>query len=609
MTTVVVRRLYLYAAAFIGLQILAGGLRMVVGVSLERLFWPGAITSAQLDISLLSFSVALLVVGAPLWAVHWFVIQRGRSRPEEQHAALRRLYGYAVLLVAMLGLLFAARTLVIGLLGAAPADGAPSTIAGALAAFAVDALIWLYHWRVFGVDRALVETAGGPATLRRWYLVIVQAFGLGMASYAAADLLHQLLRLGLSSPIGDAGGARTAVASLIAGLAVWLPHHLWGQRLPRQPAPLRVDEARSTLRQVYAALVVTTAAVATLGGLGVLLAAALLALFGGAAWSSVLQDHTQALATALIALPLWRYHQALIRREAGLSENAARTATARRLIDYLTAAIGLGALFFGLGGLLSTLLRLGLAPDALGSGWRDALSFNLALAIIALPVYLAAARSAERRASGAPAEARTLARRVYLYAALLFGVIALIVAVVALLRIVIASILGAAEPNSLAEAGRWLGYAVIGAVIAAYHLSLLRRVGASRETGAGLTVAILADEGLRALLGEAFKRELPAAALHLADPADRAGVARALADAGLVIVSLAAALDDEAGAAVRAFHGRRLLLATAAPGYELAGAQDDPPTLARETVRRVREGLQAPAQTEPAAPPAPLPAG
>src|SRR4051812_17000233 len=107
MNTLVVRRLYFYVAAFIGLQVLAAGLRMVIAVVLERAFWPGAVTGADFNVTRLSFSVALLVVGLPLWAIHWYLIQRGQTRAEEQQSVLRRLYGYAVLLVAMLSLLFA----------------------------------------------------------------------------------------------------------------------------------------------------------------------------------------------------------------------------------------------------------------------------------------------------------------------------------------------------------------------------------------------------------------------------------------------------------------------------------------------------------------------
>jgi hypothetical protein len=82
---------------------------------------------------------------------------------------------------------------------------------------------------VFSSDRAVVERAGGTATLRRWYLIIAQGAGLGVMSFGGVDLLHRLLQQALAPSIGSTTGIGTAVASLIAGLAIWLPHHLWSR--------------------------------------------------------------------------------------------------------------------------------------------------------------------------------------------------------------------------------------------------------------------------------------------------------------------------------------------------------------------------------------------
>src|SRR5689334_12859486 len=106
MTTSVVRRLYFYAATFIGLQLLAVGARDILAVLLEQLLAPPVPGSSASSIVRLSASAALVLVGLPLWAIHWLVVQRNARRPEEQHARLRRLYGYAVLLIAVLSGLF-----------------------------------------------------------------------------------------------------------------------------------------------------------------------------------------------------------------------------------------------------------------------------------------------------------------------------------------------------------------------------------------------------------------------------------------------------------------------------------------------------------------------
>jgi hypothetical protein len=601
MAVTIVRRLYFYAAAFIGLQMLAAGARELLGTLLERLLAPPALGPAEQAAVQLSASAALLLIGLPLWAIHWRVVQRGAARAEEQRSSLRRLYLYLVLLVAVLFVLFGLRALLDALVSGEGLSLVGDQLSTAIATLVVHGPIWLYHWRVAGQDRRDVEQAGGPATLRRWYMVIVQAVSLAVAAYAAVDLLSQLFQLLLTTAIGAASGAGAAVAGLVAGLAIWLPHHLWARRLVEAPSPLQADEARSALRQVYSALLVAATAIAELGGLATMVYAVLLAAFGETAWSAVIADHTQALGVVLVAAPLWAYHRRQMIEEATFSNLPARGETAERMFGYLMAAVGLVALFFGLGGLLATLLRMGLAPDVLGSGWREPLSLYLALALVALPVYALTMRSIERRVRGAPAEERALSRRIYLYAALLFGIVATVIAAVALVRLALEALLSAPEPDFLAEVGRWAGYTLVGGAIAVAHALLLRRGGAAqRETGAGMIIAVVADEPLRQALLTALGRELSEATIRSAGVGDPT-LAATLDGADVLIVRLADVLDGPLAAPARAFGGRRVLLAGQAPGYEVIGAHRREDALVREVIQHLRSAPQ----TAPVGPPAP----
>jgi hypothetical protein len=602
MAITIVRRLYFYAAAFIGLQMLAAGARDLLGTLLERLLAPPALGPAEQTTVRLSASAALLLIGLPLWAIHWWVVQRGAARAEEQRSSLRRLYAYLVLLVAALFVLFGLRDLLDALLSQDEPGLVGDQLSAAIAALVVYTPIWVYHWRVVSQDRLDAEQAGGPATLRRWYMLIIQAVSLAVAAFAATDLLSRLFLLALTTTIGATPGTSTAAATLVAGLAVWLPHHLWARRLVRVATPLQADEARSALRQVYSALLVAATAVAELGGLTTVVYAVLLAAFGETAWSAVLSEHTQALAVVLVAAPLWAYHRRQMIEEATLSDLPARGETAERMFGYLMAAVGLVALFFGLGGLLATLLRIGLAPDVLGAGWREPLSLYLALALVALPVYALTMRSIERRVRGSPSEERALSRRIYLYAALLFGIVATVIAAVALVRLVLAALLGTPEPDFLAEAGRWAGYTLVGGAITAAHALLLRRgATAPHETGAGMTIAMVADEPLRRALLAALARDLPGATVRSAD-ADDAALAATLDGADVLIVRLADALDGPLAGLVHTFGGRRVLLAGLAPGYEVIGVRRREDALVREVVQHLRSPLPAAPTTAPATP-------
>ncbi len=248
MAITIVRRLYFYAAAFIGLQMLAAGARDLLGTLLDRLIAPPVLGGADQAVFRLSASAALLLIGLLLWAIHWGVVQRGAARAEEQRSSLRRLYVYLVLLLVALSALFGLRDLLAALLSGGDLSQDARRVSNAIATLAVAIPIWYYHWRVVGRDRLEIEQAGWPATLRRWYMVIVQAVSLAVTAFGAITLLDRLLRLALPTPFGSSIGIDFGVAWLAAGLAIWLPHHLWARRLVQLPSALQADEARSTLR-------------------------------------------------------------------------------------------------------------------------------------------------------------------------------------------------------------------------------------------------------------------------------------------------------------------------------------------------------------------------
>ena len=587
----VVRRLYVYAAAFLGLQLAAVGARGMLSVLLERLS-ASVVGSPEEEVQRLSLATALLIVGFPLWGFHWSLAQRSADRSEERHSPVRRLYGYAVLAVSMLVLLFSSQDLIGGVLRPSGLDLTPGWIPRAIASLLIYGAIWAYHWRVMGADRAVVEAADAPATLRRWYLVVVQAFGLATAALGATNLISQLLRVWLVPAIGQAPPFGWMVAGLVAGLAVWLPHHLWARQLVRRPGPLREDEARSTLRQVYAAVVITLTAAAALGAFASLLRAVLLVAFGGMGWASVLEDYTLAIAAILVAVPIWAYHRRQLAEEALLADIPARPDTARRVIWYLTAAVGLGALFFGLGGLVYTLLQMVLTSNAIGAGWREPLSTSLALSSVALPIYAVAARAIESLVRRSPAEERTLARRIYLYGALLFGISATIVTGVTLLRVILQFVLGAPPPNPAVDLSRWLGYCLVAAAIAAHHAVLVRRAGRTVvDIGGGTIVAVVADPPLQQAIANGLRHELPGAEVRVSGTRELEATSSALAGADVLILTLGALLETGVAEAAAGYAGSRILIPTEVAGYELVGTQANPEALARDAARMVRECL------------------
>ena len=577
----VARRLYLYVAAFIGLQMLSAGTSGLLAFIVER-WLGGPPVGAEGAVLRLAGAVALVVVGTPLWLGHWLLIRRDTARPEGQASPLRRLYLYAVLLVAALGALAASRE---ALALALRQDGAPLGPVAPLATALVSGVVWVAHWRVARADRAQVERSGPNATLRRWYLFLMLWVSLGLAAFGAGALIGALLQRFVFGQTLLTWQVTESTATLAVGLSFWLAHELWSRRLVRVPGPLQADELASSLRQVYLALVIVGALIASLTGLTALLAAAFRLLWGLETWPGASAGQTTAAAALAVALPVLFYHREQMVLTARLSGAEERVGTAQRLISYLVAAVSLAALYLGLSGLIATLLRSWVGAEVIGSVAREALSWYVATTIVTLPVYGLASRWSERLARSSAEEERVVSRRIYLYAGLLFGVIAGVVALTQFIRLLLVTLMGQGGPGVLVQISELAGYAVLGAAIAVAYAAGLRRAGAARGAlGAGWRVGIVAGEPLRQSLVAALGNELPGATLIVCDEGEAPERRASLAGADLLILSLAAWADP----ALASLPAPRLLLAAAPPDVILVGARRDGPALAREAARKAR---------------------
>lgn len=597
MPTQIIRRIYLYVAAFVGLQMLAGGIGSLFTFIGERLVEGASIAAPGTIAARLGTSIALIAVGAPLWWGHWHFAQRDAQQPEGRRSALRRFYAYAVLLVAAITVMFSMQEAVsVVLEGLGAAQTALVALITALVTAIVSAVIWFTHWRIFAADRTEVERTPPNATLRRWYFALTLWMSLAFASFGAGVLIHGLLRRFVFGEPGFAQQLAMPAGALISGLAIWLPHEIWSRRMIRTPGPLLTDELGAPLRQVYTALVITASLIAALTGLTALLSAGLRALLGVAGWSAAFAGETRGAAALVVALPVLFYYREQLMLNARLS-SAERANTARRIISYLMGAVSLVALYFGLGGLVGTTLRMWLGASAVGVDWRTPLSWYAALAVVALLVYALASRSSERLAGASPDEARTLSRRIYLYVALLFGVIATVITATQLIRLVVVTVVGVGAGGAAGEIGRLVGYTLLGGAIAATYGVLLRRAGAARgTTGAGQTIMVVADPPFCQLLEAALAHELPGATIIAYAEHDSPERRAALADADLLLLPLAA-LNDPAFAA---FNGPKLLLTTPVPNVIVVGARRPGAGLAREAARTAREiSLDRPAKPEP----------
>ena len=425
-----VRRLYFYTVSFVALMMAAIGVSLALEHILEALFGPAVLSRSA---AALAGGLALTVVGAPLWALHWWLTQRYvNDIPVERRSLIRKLYVYLVLVVAVAGFLHALVGLVQWLFGSQP------FVEFGWSAVIVWAAVWAFHWR-------LESSEGQPTaevlSIRRLYLYLVSLGTLVMASVGFGVVVLIVLIEGYESLVSvpvllpAEGGlwqdsVRNALAVGLVGGAGWAVHWLYFAR----------EDYASTLRQVYLYIFTILAGVVTV------LVSTGIVLHGVIAWRlGVPGDATAGahfrflpgpLTSLFIGVAMWAYHWTVVRREASVS--LLESEGARRSYAYILAALGLGALVVAIGAVVNTGVTVVTERSAellVGDDlWREPVTLVITLGLLGGPLWGYYWRTIQGSVSSRGAEERNAtARRIYIFAVLGVGMLALLGSVSALL--------------------------------------------------------------------------------------------------------------------------------------------------------------------------------
>jgi hypothetical protein len=470
------KRLYYYGLSFVALGVTAAGVVLLIDFVLDSIFGPPALTRGQAQLAL---ALALTLVGAPIWFLHWrLALKSVQQSAVEAQALSRQVYMYLVL--GITAALFASGTvsLLRWLLGSGSFDGlyvAFPLVWGA---------VWTYHWSL--QDLAGPRTEEG-ASLRRLYVYFASLYSLVMLVTGAGVVLWRFLReayealfttqLLLPVTVGFwdsvwTDTTRTGLAIALVGLGIWWWH--W-QRVAR-------GDADSALRQVYLHLLaVLGGAVTVVVSLSMLLFA-VLQWFIGEPGSATAAAHFRGFPGIIAALlpgaAVWGYHWAVVRQESGLA--GSRWQAARRVYRYLAAALGLATLSVGL--VLLLVVALGLVVPVPGTQlldaqwWRNPLVLGITLLVVGGPIWAYHWFGAQREATaGTPQERGVLSRRVFIYG--VFGIATLLVLgnLSALLFMFFRDLLEAQLSLQLLDDAKWsIGTLIMAAAISVYHWLVLQ---------------------------------------------------------------------------------------------------------------------------------------
>lgn len=618
-----VRRLYLYAVAYISLVTVLWG---TIGLT-RSIFAGGEVGDS---VNNLARALSLILIGVPVFVLHWWLAQRSALTDlEERGSRIRAVFLYGVLLTLLLPIVqnilaLVSRTLLLAF-GEDPNQallGGDQTLSDNLIAILLNGVLVAYFYYVLKADWKATPQEEAAPEVRRLYRYTMMLYGLAMVVFGAQQVLEYILSLGGAFGVGQYIMLANGLALLLVGTPLWI--YTWNllQRSLSDEA-----ERRSILRLVVLYGLTFISMGSVLVSLGFILFSLLQAVLGGfGSVKTLIGEISTPLSVVISFGVVWAYYGRLLRSEmmlthgqaVQLDEDSARRAGLWRLYHYILSFFGLVAVFIGLQLSLMFIVDLLLAESVVWvAAMRDNLAAALSTLVIGVPLWVLAWRPAmkEARNEGETGDhaRRSLVRRIYLYLVLFMGVMGAMFSAGALLFQIISALLGDPPEDFLVEVMQVLSVLVLFLVFSAYHWQVLRVDNRlAGQTLASLhsqfPVLVLApDEGdFGERMVNALEREMEQlpVALHRYSqgaPDETLSAAKAV----VLPAELAAKPSEALRLWLQGFNGERLVVPTVAQGwYWVFGSGRSLKALSRGMARAVRfmaegEDIPPPRETSP----------
>ncbi len=478
-----IRRLYFYLVAFISIEVVIWGLVGLLRSVVDRTIAGGA--------DALAGALALILVGVPIFLIHWLWAQRAAARDEEERTAtLRAVFFYAILLATLIPvaqnlLSFIDRALVQGAgleIGRAFNAFRNQTLGDNLIAILMNGIVAAYFWNVLRGEWATLPDQENFIEVRRLYRYIWMLYGLLMTVFGAQQILRFLFYIP-GGVLGELGREVmvNGIALLVIGTPIWVYSWVVIQNSLIDPA-----ELGSNLRLGSLYLLALGGVITVLTAAGIVLDNIITWLLG-ADWT--FRYFMQQIGGPIsIGVPLglvWAYYGYWLNRHIEAIGDRVRQAGMKRLYNYILALIGLVVAFIGVAELFSFLIDMLTGSGILlSNSTRGSLATSISSLIVGLPLWLVMWRPMQVEAliqgeMGDHAR-RSVLRKAYLYLVLFGSVIGGMAAAVGLvyqlIRVVLTGETGSNFVNDLLNTIQLL---FLFSVVLIYHLNILRQDGTS----------------------------------------------------------------------------------------------------------------------------------
>ncbi len=597
-----VRRLYIYLISAISLQAVVWALIAMLRNLTIRSLEPPTTTIA--------FEIAVVIIGLPIFLVHWLWSQRLVQRESaELDAGLRRFYLYATLAGFLGPLLASAYYLIAAVFGGSPLYlgnlylGRVERLVFHIIPAVILSVLWWYHRKLLDVELEISPNREHNAAMERIYRFGFCASGLVLTCLGSIHIIRNMLFWGETAAVSIQSASYSplgiSLARLLVGTSVWLVFWLRSQRIFADPAS---DERSSALRKFYLYAAVFAGVLGTVGYATTILASILRRLLGLASQG----DIRTPIPIMLVMAVVWAYHASVLRQDQRLVLEAPQQAAIRRIYLYLVAGVGLAVLLTGVGGVISVFLRS--IDQALGSDLRSQLAWFSAASLAGLPVWLFHWRQAQQAAveqdTAGESERASLVRKIYLYFFIFAATLTVLSGLVYIVYRIFSLLLGEPAPK-ISELGQALAFCIIAVGVWLYHGACLRSDGRLTEEKHSehlrtlrLVILDFDEQKIGGELQQALKRAFPGLNPELLTSEGvkeaQAVPAEHLAGCDLILLpwnSLLEKSDPDAQIwleAARMAPAKKLLLPAHVEGWEFGGVEHwEQPALIQQTVHAV----------------------
>ncbi|MBT3187775.1 MAG: hypothetical protein HN736_13450 [Anaerolineae bacterium] len=479
-----IRRIYFYAVALISMVVVLWGM-----IGLMRSIFSDSVGGG---VDQLAQALALILVGVPVFGIHWWAAQRSTNKDEEERASTARaVFLYAALLGLFIpltqnGLAFFNRLMInlFNIPSSRALIGGNQSLSDNFIAALMNGFVAAYFISILRGDWQKVVEKAALILTRRVYRYIWVLYSLIMSIIGVYQILRYLFSLATGFTSSD-NYYNALFANGLALTIIGIPLWVWAWKV-LQDSLTDPAERASLLRLGMLYILSLSGVIFVLSATGIVINELLQFLLKEtSSFSKFFEAINSPLAIAIPLGAVWAYYGHWLKRDLATLPSAPRRAALRRLYYYILSLIGLVATFVGISMLLSFVIDMSFESNILGSNLKIRLADSLATLLVGLPLWLSTWRPMQSEAlaldEAGEHTRRSIIRKIYLYLAIFTGVVGGMIAAVQLVSLILEALLDSAPSGftkDLLDSLQWL---ILFGGLLAYHWQALRKDGMLRS--------------------------------------------------------------------------------------------------------------------------------